>query len=185
MVSIRISLADSSATAYAAFVTAPRLALSIVAALLLAVPCFGRIGETFDGCTKRYGKHVRISNDGGVYVFESSGFRIFAEFDDGKVDRIAYKKLLPTKDYVGPPLQISMSEIHELLNRNFGGGKWETLHPDLYTVVYECPDKKMSAVYSTLTGRLIIFTEAAGQNALKAAEEAAQKQPEAAGLEGL
>lgn len=165
--------------------TALRLALTFVAVALFATNSPGRIGENFDECTGRYGKHVRISNDGQVYVFESSGFRIFAEFDDGKVDRIAYKKLLPTKDYVGPPVQISTSEIHELMARNFGGEEWETLHPDLYTMVYNCPGKKMSAIYSTLTGRLIVFTESAGQHVLEASQQANKNKPESAGLEGL
>ena len=156
-----------------------------VALVAMGSAAVARIGESFEQCTHRYGKHVRISDDGEVYVFESAGFRVFAEFDDGKVDRIAYKKLSPTKDYVGPPIQISTPEIHALLEKNFGCEKWETSHPDLYTVVYKCPENKMSALYSTLTGRLIILTDAAGEHILKTAQGADKKTPEAPGLEGL
>ena len=144
-----------------------------------------RIGETFDECTERYGKHVRISNDGRVYVFESGRFRIFVEFSDGKADELSYKKVPPDKDYVGAPLQLTTNEIHTLLQNNFGGEKWETKHPDLYTIDYEDPAKEWTATYSTLTGRLILLTKTAAERVARErqqAEESAEVDP---GLEGL
>lgn len=168
--------------------TAFRLGVFAVAVVLLTtLSAVARLGETFDECTARYGKHVRISDDGEVYVFESGSFRIFIEFHEGKADLIAYKRLAPTKDYVGKPIQMTTTEIHSLLDKNFGDSPWKTSHPDLYRVDYICEDKSMTATYSTLTGKLLVLTDKALQRVLAEFKQAADKDKdvEHPGLEGL
>lgn len=162
-----------------------RLAVIAAAAMFLtAGASFARIGETFEECTARYGRHVRISNDGKVHVFESGRFRLFIELRDGKADAIIYRKIPPDKDYVGAPLQFSTSEIHTLLKNNFGGAPWKTTHPDLYTINYEDPDGAWSASYSTLTGRLVLLTKAAADR-LAAEKKEADDNEDKDGLENL
>lgn len=161
-----------------------RLLTAAAASLLAAGPAEARIGETFEECTARYGRHVRISNDGLVHVFESGRFRIFVEFNGGKADEVIYKKIPPDKDYVGAPLQLSTNEIHTLLKNNFGGTPWETTHPDLYTIDYHCPEKDWTATYSTLTGHLILLTKAAAER-LAAEKKKADDNNGKEGLENL
>ena len=162
----------------------PRLLLMAVVTALVAAPAQARIGETFDQCTERYGRHVRISNDGQVHVFESGRFRIFVEFHDGKADEVIYKKIPPDKDYVGAPLQLSTSEIHTLLKNNFGEAEWKTEHPDLYTIHYRGADDAWAADYSTLSGRLILVTKAAAERLARQKQEADDTQDKE-GLENL
>lgn len=155
------------------------LALAFFPALLQA-----RIGESFDQCTARYGRHVRLSDDGQVHVFEAGKFRIFIEFTGDKADEVIYRKIPPGRDYVGKPLQLSTGEIHSLLRNNFGGKEWNVAHPDLYTIAYTDPAGGWSASYSTLSGNLILLTrEAADRLAL--AKQEADDNIDAAGLEGL
>ena len=151
---------------------------------LAAASATARIGETFEECTARYGRHVRISNDGQVHVFESGRFRLFVEFHDGKADEIVYKRIPPDKDYVGAPLQLSTGEIHALLEKNFGDAPWQTSHPDLYTIDYAGPGGAWSASYSTLSGRLTVLTDTAARR-LAADKEQADDNDGKEGLENL
>jgi len=163
---------------------ARRLFAAAAAGLLAATTAQARIGETFDECTARYGRHVRISNDGVVHVFESGRFRIFVEFHDGQAEEVIYRKIPPDKDYVGAPVQLSTNEIHTLLKNNFGGAPWETTHPDLYTIDYTCPDGAWTASYSTLSGRLTLLTKAAADR-LAAEKKKADDNVDTDGLEKL
>ncbi len=115
---------------------------SLLIATLLGAPpsSFACAEETFEQCSGRYGTHLNTSADGYASVFESDGFRVFAGFLNGRA--------------VEP--QMSVGEIHSLLRKNSGGAPWENSHPDLYTVNYTCPEKNLTATYSTLTGQLFI-----------------------------
>lgn len=159
---------------------------SITAAVFVLLPALlqARIGESFDECTKRYGRHVRLSDDGKVHVFESGRFRIFIEFNGDSAEEVIYRKIPPGRDYVGKPVQLATSEIHSLLKSNFGEGEWDVAHPDLYTIAYSDPQGGWNASYSTLTGNLILLTRAAAER-LAAAKQEADDNMDAAGLEGL
>lgn len=131
---------------------------SLLIATLLGAPpsSFACAEETFEQCSGRYGTHLNTSADGYASVFESDGFRVFAGFLNGRAVEISYRKLPSSPNHPGPLPQMSVGEIHSLLRKNSGGAPWENSHPDLYTVNYTCPEKNLTATYSTLTGQLFI-----------------------------
>jgi hypothetical protein len=96
--------------------------LIVASVLCLSVlPSSARLHETLQQCIERYGKPLKVSEDGKSVDFLKSDIALAIDFVDGKADNIFFIKI--TKEGVTAPL--TDEEVSILLQANGGGKEWQ------------------------------------------------------------
>jgi hypothetical protein len=91
----------------------------LLALLLTVAPASARVGETLDECVQRYGPMIEkrtaqlAASDPEVMVFSKAGITVAAEFRDGRVWRLTFRKL-----------GLTSLEVESLVIANSGASLW-------------------------------------------------------------
>lgn len=94
----------------------------ILASLMLACPALGRIGETVDQCSARYGNPIRIDPATGFHSYQRGGMDIICKFTEGKCALIVFTH--SQRDALGHGTALTADEIDALLVANSAGKAW-------------------------------------------------------------
>ncbi|GEP46177.1 hypothetical protein [Brevifollis gellanilyticus] len=119
-------------------------ALLLLSVLIsLASPALARIGETPEQCEARYGKPVKIEEEGQAFRYRKAGFNVTCVFRNGACVHMAFSHVADAQNEVAP---MSESEITTLLTANGSGKTWvkdeKASSPD--SGVWTCGELKAS-----------------------------------------
>lgn len=127
--------------------------------IFLAIPLFGRIGETLAQCRVRYG--VETNQQGSEYIFLKSGFTVSCAFDgttsDAKVISILFVKM--SGGETPHPIAISDDEINLFLKANASGSTWRQADKNnSIGAQWVSTDSRLLAVYDASKRTLMIVS---------------------------
>lgn len=115
----------------------------------------GRIGETPEECTKRYGEPVRVMANSGTMIYAKSGFIISVSFSEGRSNHLVFTKGRP-EDNESPPM--TAAEMASLLATVAGNGNWAVVPSSSGDRRWKNVAEKRSAVYVEEENTLTVLT---------------------------
>jgi hypothetical protein len=95
----------------------------LLLAIVLNARSYGKIGETFEQCVKRYGAPIEARDNKSKAEFRVDGVRIICWFESNECTSISYDVRYPigenAKDYA-----FTFEQCVKILNLNSGSAKW-------------------------------------------------------------
>ncbi|MEI6634897.1 MAG: hypothetical protein WCP22_13925, partial [Chlamydiota bacterium] len=116
----------------------------------------GRIGETPEQCTSRYGESIKTGEDKSM-IFKKSGLLIMVDFYDGKADMINFSKA--QRNILGKAEKLSENEIQTLLKSNGADRTWKKRDILSMNEEWETEDGVLLAHLESLENFLIVTTK--------------------------
>lgn len=124
--------------------------LNVLASLFFGVVLAGaaraQLGETPQGCVKRYGEPWKVGKEPDRMHFKNLGYRIMAQFRGGLCEVLVFVK--EASDAQGRALEISEAEVRTLMDSSSGGARWKELASLNGNKSWKTDDDKVLANYS-------------------------------------
>lgn len=146
------------------------LAVTLVLSVMQPLLASARIGETLAQCEARYGRTLKIVND-GLHLFSKAPMDIACRFHNGLCESMVMNH--SEMNGLNRPTEMSEVEIEALMHANAVGRTWQKRKVISIDREWATTDGHLYACYTTMDHYLIITTKAEMDrtNAKKAASE--------------
>lgn len=140
-----------------------RYLVTLAFLLFCAAPAVARIGDNTRACEVRYGKPVRISDEGDLATYKRGRLSVVVHFTGGVADMVSFRKLprAGSPETHEPAKPFEAEEVQSLLTDNSGGRAWiEAASGGERTRIWSVEDGALFARWDLATDSLTIYTQA-------------------------